>query len=101
MGIKKIIINTEDKEFMDMSVKDIFINNNRAINCLRRGGIHTVGDLVDRIKSDSDLLKIKNCGQGTATSIMQELFDSYIEHLTNKGRLADYLLQLAFVQKGK
>lgn len=99
MGIKKFFINTEDREFMNLSVKEVFVNNNRAMNCLRRGGIHTIGDLVNHIELESDLLKIRNCGDTTATAIMQELFDSYIEHVTDQGKLADYLIQLAFMQK--
>ena len=95
MGIKRIMIDTNDTEFMEIPIKDIFIGDNRSINCLLRGGIETVGDLVNSVEGTRDLLKIRNCGEGTANKIMQTLFDSYLEYLEGKGKLADYLFELA------
>jgi len=46
----------------------------RSKNCLRRAGIHTIGDLCEKISSRKELKLIKNCGVSSANEIMDHLF---------------------------
>lgn len=46
----------------------------RASNCLKRSGIHTIGDLCERIHSSSDLKAFRNCGNTSVAEIMDKLF---------------------------
>ena len=50
---------------MDLSV--------RSNNCLRRAGINTVGDLVN--KSEDDLKKVRNLGTKSLDEIKKKLID--------------------------
>lgn len=50
-------------EEMDLSV--------RSNNCLRRAGINTVGDLIN--KSEEDLKKVRNLGTKSLEEIMKKL----------------------------
>ena len=50
-------------EEMDLSV--------RSNNCLRRAGINTVGDLIN--KSEEDLKKVRNLGTKSLDEIMKKL----------------------------
>jgi DNA-directed RNA polymerase subunit alpha len=44
----------------------------RSENCLLRGGIHTIGDLLS--KSRDDLLKIRNLGKISLREIEEKIF---------------------------
>lgn len=52
----------------------------RAYNCLRRAGINTVGQILDRFHDSGDqsskrqLQQLKNLGKGTADEILIKLF---------------------------
>ncbi len=46
----------------------------RSLNCLRRVGIRTIGDLCERIHGSGDLRSIRNCGRMSAAEIMDNLF---------------------------
>ena len=52
-------------EEMDLSV--------RSNNCLRRAGINTVGDLIN--KSEDDLKKVRNLGTKSLEEIIKKLVD--------------------------
>ena len=52
-------------EEMDLSV--------RSNNCLRRAGINTVGDLIN--KSEEDLKKVRNLGTKSLEEIIKQLID--------------------------
>ena len=45
----------------------------RSYNCLKREGIHTVGELVGR--SEQDLLDIRNFGAKSIEEVKQKLVD--------------------------
>jgi len=45
----------------------------RSYNCLKREGIHTVGELVSR--SEQDLLDIRNFGAKSIEEVKQKLID--------------------------
>ena len=52
----------------------------RAYNCLRRAGVNTVGQILDRFHDTGDqsskhqLQQLKNLGRGTADEILMKLF---------------------------
>lgn len=52
----------------------------RAYNCLRRAGVNTVGQILDRFHDTGDqsskkqLQQLKNLGKGTADEILMKLF---------------------------
>ena len=58
----------------------------RSENCLLRGGIHTIGDLLSRSKDD--LLKIRNLGKISLREIEEKL-DKLGLHLSDEKASAD------------
>ncbi len=62
--LSEYFLQTEIEE-LDLSV--------RSYNCLRRAGLRTVGDIIDRIDRRSDLLQIRNLGARSADEIMKAL----------------------------
>lgn len=59
-----------DVEFLARPVRDLELSI-RSENCLLRGGIHTIGDLLQ--KSRDDLLKIRNLGKISLKEIGDKL----------------------------
>ena len=45
----------------------------RSYNCLKRCGIVTIQDLLQRIRGEEDLLKIRNLGRKSAGEILEKL----------------------------
>ena len=45
----------------------------RAYNCLKRAGIHTLQDLVN--KSESDMMKIRNLGKKSLKEVLDKVRD--------------------------
>ena len=50
-------------EELDLSV--------RSFNCLKRAGINTVGDLIN--KSEDDMMKVRNLGRKSLEEVMAKL----------------------------
>jgi DNA-directed RNA polymerase subunit alpha len=61
-----------DSEYLSRPVRDLDLSI-RSENCLLRGGIHTIGDLLQ--KSRDDLLKIRNLGKISLKEIGEKLDD--------------------------
>ena len=61
-----------DSDFMNRPVRELELSI-RSENCLLRGGIHTIGDLLQ--KSRDDLLKIRNLGKISLKEIGEKLDD--------------------------
>ena len=61
---------TEENEFSQHSIHELELSI-RSENCLLRGGIHTLGELLQR--SRDDLLKIRNLGKISLTEIEKKL----------------------------
>ncbi|MCR5347123.1 MAG: DNA-directed RNA polymerase subunit alpha [Fretibacterium sp.] len=61
---------TGDNDFLARPIHDLEVTI-RAQNCLLRGGIQTIGDLLQR--SRDDLLKIRNLGKVSLTEIEEKL----------------------------
>jgi DNA-directed RNA polymerase subunit alpha len=57
-------------EFLSRPVRDLELSI-RSENCLLRGGIHTIGDLLQ--KTREDLLKIRNLGKISLKEIGEKL----------------------------
>ncbi len=62
----------------------------RSINCLRRAGIMTIGDLCEKVQTSADLKKIRNCGITSIAEIMDHLF-AYQYHLLKPEHRGKYL----------
>lgn len=63
-------ISSGESEFLSRPVRDLELSI-RSENCLLRGGIHTIGDLLQ--KSRDDLLKIRNLGKISLKEIGDKL----------------------------
>ena len=71
----------------------------RSLNCLRRSGIHTIGDLCNRVRSSRDLLGIKNCGKTSIAEIMDHLF-AYQFSILKPERRGKYLVDVVRMNAG-
>ena len=71
LGLKFPVYLSRTMEEEDIAVLELSV---RAMNCLKRSGIHTIGDLCERIHSSSDLRTIRNCGNTSVAEIMDKLF---------------------------
>jgi len=69
-GPRGTLAGGEGDPFLLRPVRDLELSI-RSENCLLRGGIHTVGDLVSRSKDD--LLKIRNLGKISLKEILEKL----------------------------
>lgn len=54
----------------DMTIEDLELSV-RSYNCLKRAGINTVGDLVN--KSEDDMMKVRNLGRKSLEEVMAKL----------------------------
>ena len=69
-SIPAIKITSGESEFLSRPVRDLELSI-RSENCLLRGGIHTIGDLLNKTKDD--LLKIRNLGKISLKEIGEKL----------------------------
>lgn len=69
-GIVESGLSEEEAEYLARPVRDLELSI-RSENCLLRGGIHTIGDLLQ--KSREDLLKIRNLGKISLKEIGDKL----------------------------
>ena len=65
---------TEDPKVkaLETSIEDLDFSV-RAYNCLKRAGIHTLQDLVN--KSESDMMKIRNLGKKSLKEVLDKIRD--------------------------
>ena len=68
----KITFTTNDRYYAN-SVEDLELSE-RASNCLHRGNIHTIGDLVQHIEEET-LSDIKGLGKKVEREIKNALFN--------------------------
>ena len=59
-----------NKGLGEITIEDLDLSV-RSFNCLKRAGIHTVGDLVG--KSESEMMKVRNLGRKSFEEVMQKL----------------------------
>ena len=69
-----MIEKTEDPKVkaLETSIEDLDFSV-RAYNCLKRAGIHTLQDLVN--KSESDMMKIRNLGKNSLKEVLDKIRD--------------------------
>ena len=69
-----MIEKTEDPKTkaLETSIEDLDFSV-RAYNCLKRAGIHTLQDLVN--KSESDMMKIRNLGKKSLKEVLDKIRD--------------------------
>ena len=69
-----MIEKTEDPKVkaLETSIEDLDFSV-RAYNCLKRDGIHTLQDLVN--KSESDMMKIRNLGKKSLKEVLDKIRD--------------------------
>ena len=53
-----------------MSIEDLELSV-RSFNCLKRAGIHTLQDLVNR--SENDMMKIRNLGKKSLKEVLDKV----------------------------
>lgn len=89
--------------YLNHSLEEMDIENLelsvRAVNCLRRAGYHTIGNLVNAIESDEDLKKIRNCGKTSISEIMNSLLCFQYEMLGPERR-KKYINRINELNKG-
>lgn len=70
--LPKMVEKEEDKPetTLSMTIEDLDLSV-RSFNCLKRAGIHTVEDLVN--KTESEMLKVRNLGRKSFEEVMQKL----------------------------
>ena len=61
--------NRKDK-LLEMTIEELELSV-RSFNCLKRAGINTVGDLVN--KSEDDMMKVRNLGRKSREEVMAKL----------------------------
>ena len=76
-GLRFPVYLTERMQNAEIDALDL---SERAKNCLKRAGIHTIGDLCECIHSSSELKTIRNCGSKSAAEIMDKLF--YVNYMS-------------------
>lgn len=67
---KETVVSNTNESALNMSIDDLELSA-RSSNCLKRAGIETVGELVQ--KDMSELIKIKNFGKKSADEINDKL----------------------------
>ena len=60
----------DKKGTLDMSIEDLELSV-RSHNCLKRAGINTVEELVQR--SEADMMKVRNLGRKSLDEVVQKL----------------------------
>ena len=61
----------QDKEkVLEMTIEELDLSV-RSFNCLKRAGINTVGDLVN--KSEEDMMKVRNLGRKSLEEVIWKM----------------------------
>ncbi len=61
---------TSQVKTLEMTIEDLDLSV-RSFNCLKRAGIHTVEDLVN--KTEGEMMKVRNLGRKSFEEVMQKL----------------------------
>lgn len=71
-GVEIMVEKEEDKKekILEMTIEELDLSV-RSYNCLKRAGINTVGDLVN--KSEEDMMKVRNLGRKSLEEVEQKL----------------------------
>lgn len=69
----EVIVEKDDKgkeKILEMTIEDLDLSV-RSFNCLKRAGINTVEDLIN--KSEEDMMKVRNLGRKSLEEVVQKL----------------------------
>ncbi len=69
----EVMVEKDDKgkeKILEMTIEDLDLSV-RSFNCLKRAGINTVEDLIN--KSEEDMLKVRNLGRKSLEEVIQKL----------------------------
>ena len=69
----EVMVEKDDKgkeKILEMTIEDLDLSV-RSFNCLKRAGIHTVEDLVN--KTEGEMMKVRNLGRKSFEEVMQKL----------------------------
>lgn len=75
MAEKEILISQDNEsqaKIYEMVIEDLDLSV-RSYNCLRRAGINTVKDLIE--KTEDDMLKVRNLGKKSLEEVMKKIDD--------------------------
>ena len=75
MADKEILISQDNEsqaKIYEMVIEDLDLSV-RSYNCLRRAGINTVKDLIER--TEDDMLKVRNLGKKSLEEVMKKIED--------------------------
>ena len=68
-----IVVKTPEsgkEKVLEMTIEELDLSV-RSFNCLKRAGINTVEDLIN--KSEEDMMKVRNLGRKSLEEVMQKL----------------------------
>ena len=68
-----IMVEKDDKgkeKVLDMTIEELDLSV-RSFNCLKRAGINTVGDLIN--KSEDEMMKVRNLGRKSLEEVISKL----------------------------
>lgn len=86
---------TTDMMLLDVEELELSV---RAYNSLKRAGLFTVGQLVEKISGSEDLARIRNCGKTSVSEIMMKLITYQYGELGPE-RKKQYLQRLVELNK--
>ena len=69
----EVMVGKDDKgkeKILEMTIEDLDLSV-RSFNCLKRAGINTVEDLIN--KSEEDMMKVRNLGRKSLEEVIQKL----------------------------
>ena len=66
----QILVDQLDGTNLDMSIDDLDLSV-RSFNCLKRAGVNTVGDLVN--KTEEEMIKVRNLGRKSLEEVIYKL----------------------------
>lgn len=85
------------EKLMNAPLEDLDLSP-RSSNALRRFGIKTIGELVDRVESPEDLKPVRNLGEKCAREIFNRLYEYQLSVLNDNKREV-YLSRVAELNK--
>ena len=74
MADKNLLKQDDEKQtkVLEMAIDDLDLSV-RSYNCLKRAGINTVQDLIQ--KSEDDMLKVRNLGKKSLDEVMKKIHE--------------------------
>ncbi|NPV71802.1 MAG: DNA-directed RNA polymerase subunit alpha [Firmicutes bacterium] len=71
-GVEMVVEREQDERnhYLDMPIEELDLSV-RSFNCLKRAGINTVGQLIE--KTDEEMIKVRNLGKKSLEEVKQKL----------------------------